>query len=140
LSAVRGFAPSIAAILLVVGVGQSAAQTTCGSAMKQAAVAELMFGRNIGTRLGVTEAKWSRFVEREITPRFPSGFSIVDAKGQWYDNERKTIIHESSKIVTIVFFGDVADDPRLREIVSAYKAQFKQQSVGLIVRHPCVSF
>ena len=88
----------------------------------------------------MTEAKWSRFVDREITPRFPNGFSVVDARSQWFDNVRKTIVYESSKLVTIVFFSEVADDPRLQEIIAAYMTQFKQQSVGLIVRLPCVSF
>ena len=136
----RKLPPLSAVLLLVAGTSVGFAQTSCGSALRPAAVAELMFGRNIGGRLGVTEAKWSRFVDREITPRFPNGFSMVDARGQWLDNVRKTIVYESSKIVTIVFFSEVADDPRLQEIIATYKTQFKQQSVGLIVRLPCVSF
>jgi hypothetical protein len=36
-------------------------------------VVELLFGRNIGGRLGVSEKAFRRFVDREVTPRFPNG-------------------------------------------------------------------
>jgi hypothetical protein len=32
------------------------------------------------------------------------------------------------------------NDARLRQIIQAYKARFRQKSVGLIVRPACVSF
>ena len=32
------------------------------------------------------------------------------------------------------------NDERLQKIIEAYKARFKQQSVGLIIRSACVSF
>ena len=43
---------------------------------------ELMFGRNIGGKVGVTEEQWTEFVAGEITPRFPDGLSVDDALGQ----------------------------------------------------------
>ena len=112
----------------------------CRAAQKSNVIAELMFGRNIGGRLGVTETKWRRFVDREITPRFPAGLTIYDARGQWQDSKRKTIVREASKIVMIVLPGEAADHDRLGEIMSAYKTRFRQDSVGLIVRPACVSF
>ena len=42
---------------------------------------ELMFGRNIGGKVGVTEEQWTEFVAGEITPRFPDGLSVDDALG-----------------------------------------------------------
>jgi len=99
-----------------------------------------MFGRKIGNRIAVTESRWARFVDREITPRFPDGLSVVDAKGQWRDRERNVIVHEPSKLVTIVLPGDPADQIQLGEIIEAYKRRFKQQSVGVIVRPACVAF
>jgi len=32
---------------------------------------------------GVSEAEWRAFLDREVTPRFPSGLSVIDAYGQW---------------------------------------------------------
>ena len=55
----------------------------------------LMFGRNIGGELGVTE--WSDFVASEITPRFPAGLTVDDALGQWRDAATGKAIKEPSK-------------------------------------------
>jgi hypothetical protein len=101
---------------------------------------DLLFGRNIGMELGVSEGNWSEFVASEITPRFPQGLTIDDAVGQWRDPERNTIVKEPSKDVQIV----VPEDPGVKEkidaIVGAYKQRFQQQSVGVLIRPACVSF
>jgi hypothetical protein len=102
--------------------------------------AELLFGRNIGGRLGVSEAEFSRFVAREITPRFPDGLTVIDARGQWRDRSSNAIVREPSKVVLIALPGRSGDDEHLSRIIAAYKARFRQDSVGLIVRPACVSF
>ena len=99
-----------------------------------------MFGRKIGDRIGVSATQWARFVDREITPRFPDGLSVLDATGQWRDTERNRIVREPSKLVQIVLPGKPEDLDRLNEIAEAYKKRFRQQSVGIIVRAACVSF
>jgi len=99
-----------------------------------------MFGRKVGNRVGVSEAQWTRFLDREITPRFPDGLTVLDAHGQWRDSERNRIVREPSKLVQIVLPGKAEDTDRLNEIAEAYKKQFRQQSVGIIVRGACVSF
>lgn len=131
-----------ALVLLVLTAGSAPAQLapSCTIAGRPMAIAELMFGRNAAGRLKVTEAQWSRFLDREITPRFPDGLTVVDAKGQWRDRSRNVIVREPSKLVTIVLPGRPDDGRRLRRIVEAYKARFRQQSVGLIVRPACVLF
>jgi hypothetical protein len=103
-------------------------------------VAELMFGRKIGDRTGVSDAAWSRFVDREITPRFPDGLTVIDARGQWRDRDRNRIVREPSKLVQIVLPGGDGDQQRLNEIAEAYKIRFRQQSVLIIVRPACVAF
>lgn len=99
-----------------------------------------MFGRKIGDRIAVSEGEWSRFVDREITPRFPDGLTVFNAAGQWRDKSNNKIVREPSKIVQIVLPGDDGEFARLNEIAEAYKTRFKQQSVGVIVRPACVSF
>ena len=84
-------------------------------------VAELLFGRGIGHRLGVSARAWARFVAHEITPRFPDGFTVTDASGQWRDSADGTIVHEPSERVEIVLPGTADDESRLDAIVSAYK-------------------
>lgn len=126
-------------LMLMVLTGASQAQPIeCRGEQRQ--IAELWFGRKIGDRIAVTETKWSRFVDREITPRFPDGLSVVDAKGQWRDSARNTIVREPSKLVTIVLPGKGGDAERLSQIIEAYKRAFHQQSVALVVRPACVAF
>jgi hypothetical protein len=112
----------------------------CRGGQRPSQVAELLFGRNIGGRLGVSESEWSRFVDREITPRFPNGLTVFNASGQRRDQASNKIVREPSKIVQIVLPGEVQDIARLNEIAEAYKIRFNQQSVGVIVRPACVSF
>jgi Protein of unknown function (DUF3574) len=120
--------------------GDVLAQSTDCRLGKPQQVAELMFGRKIGDRIGVSEAQWARFLDREITRRFPDGLTVIDTRGQWRDTVRKTIVREPSKLVQIVLPGKPEDDARLNEIAAAYKSRFRQQSVGIIVRAACVSF
>lgn len=119
----------------------TAAQTQfCSASQKNAAIAELMFGRKIGDRVAVTDRAWQHFLDHEVTPRFPDGLTVVDAAGQWRDPVRKRVIREPSKIVTIVLKDTGADQMKLDAIAAAYKAQFKQQSVAIAIRPACVSF
>ena len=131
----------LAVPLIVLSLGGSAsAQLACNAPQKAQQVVDLLFGRKIGDRIAVTEAQWARFVDREITPRFPDGLTVFNAYGQWRDPERNRIVREPSKVVTIVLPGKPEDGDRLIEIIEAYKKRFKQQSVGMVLRPACVSF
>jgi hypothetical protein len=120
--------------------GADARSGECHAGQKPQEVAQLLFGRKIGDRLGVSEGQWGRFVDREIGPRFPDGLTVLDAKGEWRDTVRKTIVHEPSKVVEIVLPGKPDDVERLNQIAQAYKTRFRQQSVGIVIRGACVSF
>jgi hypothetical protein len=131
-----------ASVLLIIGMlatGASAQSLECRSGKPQQ-VAELMFGRKIGERIGVSNAAWARFVDREIAPRFPDGFTVIDATGQWRGQHGKRILREPSKIVQIVLPGKDEDQQRLDEIAASYKERFRQHSVAIIVRPACVAF
>jgi hypothetical protein len=130
-------------ILLALVAGEALAQSpalSCHGAQKPSLLAELMFGRDIGHRIGVSEKAWERFVAREITPRFPDGLTVIDASGQWRDPASGRIVREPSKLVTIVLPGSADDEARLDAVVGAYKRQFHQQSVGVVVQSACASF
>jgi hypothetical protein len=120
--------------------GSHAQTLTCYGTQRPKQVAELLFGRDVGNRLGVSETAWSRFVAHEMTPRFPDGLIVTDAVGQWHDTIHGTIMGEPSKRVEIVLPGGDDDEARLDAIVKAYKDEFHQQSVGVIVRPACVAF
>jgi len=131
---------AVALLLALAPAASASAQIACRADQKASAVVEMMFGRKIGERIGVTNAAWARFVDREITPRFPDGLSVVDAAGQWQDPVRKRVVREPSKIVTIVLRDSEKGQSEIDAIAQAYKRQFRQQSVGVIVRPACVSF
>ena len=98
-------------------------------------VAELLFGLS-----NASDRNWDRFLADEVTPRFPDGLTVYDAKGQWRNPQTKTISRERSKVVMIAMPPGADNDARLQAVIDAYKTKFKQQSVGLIVRPSCVSF
>jgi hypothetical protein len=116
------------------------AQMACHAPQAPRQVAQLLFGRKIGDRLGVSAAQFGHFVDREISARFPDGLTVFDAAGEWRDTARKTIVREPSKVVEIVLPGNDDDGERLVAIADAYKRRFHQQSVGMVIREACVSF
>lgn len=113
--------------------------TSCLPPAQPMAAAELVFGRAIGDRLGVSEADFARFVAVEIAPRF-AGFTVLDSTGQWRDPARGRLVREPGKLVMIMFADDPAKRAALADIAEAYKRQFHQQSVLVAIRPACVSF
>jgi hypothetical protein len=111
----------------------------CGSGQEAMLTAELLFGRKIGERLGVSEAAFRRFIGEEVTPRFPDGLTVLDASGQYRDSSGR-LIREPSKLLLIVLKDEPEGRARLAAIAQAYKSRFHQQSVGTILRPTCVSF
>ena len=69
------FAAGIAVPLAA--VPEASAQLTCRVDQKNMAVAELMFGRKIGDRIGVSNTAWTHFLDTEITTRFPDGLTVT---------------------------------------------------------------
>ncbi len=124
---------------LAAGAAAQAPPPACHGTQQIRQVAELLFGRDIGGRLGVSEAAWTRFLARELTPRFPDGLTVTNATGQWR-NRRGTLVREPAKRVEIVLPGRTGDEARLDAVAAAYKRRFHQQSVVVIVRPACVAF
>jgi len=102
--------------------------------------AEVLFGRNIGDRHGVTDARWTDFLNTVVTPRFPQGFTVVDGTGQWRDAKRGHVVREKSKLLVITNVDDPARRERLSEIMQIYKKRFAQDAVLSMVRPACVAF
>lgn len=126
--------------LLVLGGCAASAEPACPGGGAWQPVAELLFGRNIGDRPGVSEADFRRYVEEELTPRFPDGLTIVDAEGQYRDRARGVSVREQSKLVLIAFHDSPHEYRKLEAAAEAYKRRFRQQAVGIIVKRACVSF
>ena len=119
-------------------LGYHAALLSFG-ALPEATTAELIFGRDIEGRAGVSDEDWRRFIDEDVTPRFPDGFSVMDVQGQWRASNG-TLIREPSKALYIVLDGGPDDGAKIAHIRDAYKQRFRQQSVLLVTRPGCVSF
>ena len=104
-------------------------------------VAELFFGRDRAGRMAVGDAEWADFLKTAITPNFPDGLTVFDGYGQWRNPETGAIGHSPHvKIVLIAMPRDPGVPQRLNTVIDAYKARFRQQSVGLISRDACAAF
>lgn len=111
----------------------------CAAGLSPTPVAHLYFGRYIGGTLGVSDADWQDFVDREITPRFPNGLSVADVSGQWRGPDG-VIVREPSKSVMVVLSGAESDPAALDAIRTAYVDRFDQDAVMLIQQTVCVGF
>ncbi|MCP4563780.1 MAG: DUF3574 domain-containing protein [Bosea sp.] len=129
--------------LLLAGMASSCASLApqaCAPGQQAMLSAELLFGRKVGDRIGVSETDFRRFVDQEVTPRFPDGLTILDATGQYRDNERGRLIREPSKLLQIAMPDEAGNRDKLAAIAEAYKRRFSQHSVGLILKPACASF
>jgi hypothetical protein len=137
---VRSAARAAVALLLFPLCGCASLPLACLPPSRPMMSAELLFGRDIGNRLAVSEAAFAAFVAREITPRFPDGLTVIDARGQWRDLDRGSTVREASKLVKIVFADDQTKRADLDAIAAAYKTRFKQQAVLTSLQASCVTF
>ena len=111
----------------------------CPAGQEAHRTAQLFFGRNIGDKPGVSEADFRKFMDEDVTPKFPDGLTVVDGGVQWRGAENK-LIREASKVVLIVLPKDRDVSDRIDGVRSAYKTRFHQESVLLITQASCVSF
>jgi hypothetical protein len=107
---------------------------------KRMLVAELFFGRDIPARAPLSEAEWRAFAAETITPNFPDGFTAFDAEGQWRNPVTGTIARAPTKVLLVAAPRTPDLAPRLSAVIDAYKARFRQQSVGIITRDSCAAF
>ena len=118
----------------------SLAPQPCAPGQQAMLSVELLFGRKIGDHVGVSETAFRRFIDQEVTLRFPDGLTILDARGQYRDRERDRLIREPSKLVLIVTSDEAETRGKLAAIAEAYKRRFDQKSVGLILKPACAAF
>ena len=87
---------------------------------------ELIFGRSIEDGGVVTDEDWEQFIRSVVTPLFPDGFTVWNAKGSWR-NDAGQIITEESKVLLIVHTDIVDNDRHISEIIRAYKSTFRSE-------------
>lgn len=91
---------------------------------------ELYFGTDKADGGKVSDEDWNKFLEREVTPRFPDGFTVLEGFGQYKDSTGK-IVREASRVL-ILFYPNKTrktSSQKIEEIRANYKKQFQQESV-----------
>jgi len=101
---------------------------------------QLFMGLDMPDHTTVTPAAWDRFLGSVVTPRFPDGFTVYDAYGQWWNPETKSISKERSKVIVIVVDDSPGALAGITQVSDAYKTQFRQLSVGIVSNDTCASF
>ncbi len=94
----------------------------------------LYFGLSLADG-AVSSEQFDEFVDREITPLFPAGLTVLHATGQW-QTDTAEIIKESSRVVVILHPPSVQTDDHLRQISRRYAAEFDQDSVLFTRAYP----
>lgn len=97
-----------------------------------------MFGLSRPGGADVTAEEWAAFVRVEIVPRFPGGFTLLDAQGHWDDGAQPR--SEPSRVLMVVHAPTPELDRSLEELRRAYRSAFQQQSVLRVDSGASVSF
>src|SRR5712675_612050 len=108
---------AVEAALMLAGCAECGSNA-CAPGLQKMVQAQLFFGRNIAGGGMVSDEEWRRFLDEEVTPRYPAGFSVADIDGQ-YRNAGGGIARERSKQLLII--GPGGDEAKLNAIRDAYK-------------------
>ena len=100
---------------------------------------ELFMGRGNQSGEVVDDAAWDAFLGDTVTPRFPDGLTVLDARGQWRDSEG-LISRERSKLLVVLAPPGGGEMRLIDEVTDEYKRRFGQESVLRVVYDACVSF
>lgn len=89
---------------------------------------------------GISEAGWRSFLDREVTPRFPAGLSVVDVYGQWLAKNRAAPERLRSKMLIIDCPDTAENRAKIEAIRAAWKQKTGDQSVMRVTEPADVSF
>lgn len=101
---------------------------------------ELFFGRSKPDGSTVTDAEFRRFLNREITPRFPEGLTVLTGRGQFRDDSGVILREDSVLLILLYPAGEKFRHRKIEKIREEYKSAFQQQSVLRADSTACVSF
>ncbi|MGA7341911.1 MAG: DUF3574 domain-containing protein [Terracidiphilus sp.] len=89
---------------------------------------------------GISEAAWREFLDKEVTPRFPAGLSVLDVYGQWESKGSATPERLRSKLLVIDYEDSEENRAKIAAIRAAWKQKTGDQSVLMVAEPAEVSF
>lgn len=112
------------------------ATSVCPAPLQSALEVNLYFGRDKPAGGEVSDAEWASFLAETVTPQFPAGLTVLDARGQHRDPQGR-IGSERTKLVIVVVFDAPAHQARVASIVEAYRKRFGQHGVFRVETQVC---
>ena len=77
----------------------------------------------------IGEAQWREFLDREVTPRFPDGLTVLDGYGQWLFRGNPEPNRLQSKVLVILHEDNPQRSADIEAIRLAWKQAHAHQSV-----------
>lgn len=99
----------------------------------------LYLGRGL-SGASIDDEDFRAFIADEVTPRFPSGFTMSHGEGAWKNTVLQKTIYEKSTMLIVLHPVTGSDRLALREIANAYRTRFHQQAVIEAIQPVCVTF
>jgi hypothetical protein len=106
---------------------------------KPVARTDLFFGLRKPNGIEVNNTEFQRFLDREVTPRFPDGFTVISGNGQ-FKNARGAILKERSQQLILLYPVAATSSQQIEQIRKAYTTAFQQQSVLRADELTCAAF
>jgi Protein of unknown function (DUF3574) len=120
-------------------LAKSDAGATCPPSAEAMARLELLFGTARPQGPPITDKEWASFLDAEVSPRFPAGFTVLRGPGQWRGSDG-LLTKEQSNILVIWHKPAQGTEAAIETIRSAYKQRFDQENVMRVDSVSCVSF
>src|SRR5258708_37517248 len=121
---------------VLVGCATAPPPPACPAGQEYRHTAQLFFGRNVGDKAGVSEADFRRFVDEELTPRFPDGLTVLDGGGQRRGGEDRRIRGAAPGGLVVLASGR-GGPSRIEGARSASKARFRPGAALLVTPAAC---
>lgn len=140
--------PALAVLLVGIALGTASTWLAtvsagpgafCPASARPMARLEMLFGTSRPHGAPVTDEEWARFLDTEVTPRFPAGLTVLRGPGQWRGNDGR-LAKERSNMLVIWHEPSALADAEIEAIRAAYKQRFDQESVMRVDGLSCVSF
>jgi hypothetical protein len=138
----------LAAAVVAVPIGIASADTSGDTVAAVACGAELAGDPFIRTELffglsrpggRISQRQFDRFVDHNVTPRFPDGLTLLSGRGQFRLADGD-IVEEGSKVLVLLHEGGADRSAAIDAIRGEYVDQFDQQSVLRTDTTSCVGF
>ncbi len=77
----------------------------------------------------VDETRWRDFLDREVTPRFPDGLTVLDGYGQWRFKDQGRLVRQRCKVLVLLHENGSARRNDIEAIRLAWKRASGHESV-----------